>query len=54
MVANSDNIIQGCSSFDILLFNRDVSSYKNKVDRKVPRQDTNPKKLLCNPKKRIV
>ena len=40
----------GCNNLDILLLSRDVSSYKNKADINVPRHDTNPKKLLFNPK----
>ncbi len=54
MVAKIDNKIYGCSNFDILLFNSDVSSYKNSVDKNVPKHAMNPNKLLFNPKNKIV
>ena len=44
----------GYNSLDILLFSREVSSYKNNVDKKVARDDINPRKLLCNPKNKSV
>ena len=47
-------MIYGISNLDILLFKRVVSSYKNKVERKVPKQATNPRKLFYNPKNTIV
>jgi len=50
IVANINSIIYGCNNLDILLLISDVSSYKNKLERKVPKHDTNPKKLLFNPK----
>ena len=54
IVANRESIIYGFNSLDILLFNSDVSSTKNSVERNVAKHDTNPKKLLCNPKNRSV
>ena len=44
----------GYNNLDILLFNRDVSSYRNKLDRRVPKQDTNPKNGLFKPKNKRV
>ena len=40
----------GYNSLDILLFNSEVSSYKNKLDRRVPKHDANPRIVLFNPK----
>ena len=54
MVANKDNTIQGQNNLDILLFISEVSSYKNKVDKKVPKVDMIPKKGFFKPKKTIV
>ena len=51
IVANKESNIYGNNNLDILLFNKDVSSYKNNVDMNVPRQAINPKKLFFNPKK---
>lgn len=50
IVANTDNNIYGTNRYFFLLSNREVSSYKNKVDINVPRHDINPKKLFFNPK----
>ena len=40
----------GYNSLDILLFNREVSSYRNKLERNVPRHATHPRNVLSNPK----
>ena len=40
----------GYNNLDILLFNRDVSSYKNNAEINVPRHATNPRNGLFNPK----
>ena len=40
----------GYNNLDILLFNRDVSSYKNNAEINVPRHDTNPRNGLFKPK----
>ena len=49
-MANTNSIMYGYKSLDILLFNREVSSYRNKLDRRVPKQDINPRNGLFNPK----
>ena len=54
MVANKDNAIQGYNNFDILLFIKEVSSYKNRVDKNVPKVDMIPRKGFFNPKKTMV
>ncbi len=51
MVANRDNKIQGYNNLDVLLLSKEVSSYKNNVDKKVPKQAIKPNKLFFNPKK---
>ena len=40
----------GYNNLDILLFNSDVSSYRNRLESSVPRHATNPRNGLFNPK----
>jgi len=53
-VAKIDKRIYGISIFDILLFIKAVSSFKNIDVINVPRQDIKARKLFFNPKKMIV
>ena len=54
MVAKMDRAIQKQSSFDILLFSREDSSYKNNVEIRVPKQEINPRRVFFNPKNTMV
>lgn len=54
IVPNSDKAMYENNSFDILLLINEVSSYKNKVDKNVPKDEIIPKKLFFRPKKTSV